>query len=316
MPSLSDIKKHASKKNFKKVDVRPWDEPNKIQKSGELVTLIDPKKVFKWKFKDRPSNELGDIDSLASEFKSIGQQQPSILRETKDGQFELIIGERRWLASKKAGIPLKAIIKKLSDSEAAIIQAAENEGREDLSDYAKGISFSRLIKSGVIKQKDLIDQLNKTKQQISALLSFDKIPEEVIEAIGEMKLISANTAERIKELCNKGEEYKQAIISIAPKLSTGKVGRHSLEKLVNNILLKINIKKSGNKKILSSDGRHIFTWRMDNNNLPSIHFPKNINNFILDGEIDMNKLSNKILSIFEQELLALKEKSVRTDKRK
>ena len=85
------------------------------------------------------------------------QQQPCIVRELIAGQkYELIAGERRWRAAKLLNQDLKVIISTLTDSEAALVQAAENNNRLNLSDYAKGQSYASLIKNGVLKQKDLI----------------------------------------------------------------------------------------------------------------------------------------------------------------
>ena len=50
---------------------------------AEQITLIDPEYIRNWELKDRPQNELGDIDSLAAEFSEIGQQIPCIVRPLK-----------------------------------------------------------------------------------------------------------------------------------------------------------------------------------------------------------------------------------------
>ena len=128
---------------------RTWLEEQYI----EEISLVDPNEICNWDFHDRPESELGDIDALANDFVKVGQQQPCLIRPSHntDSCYELIIGERRWRAAKLAQIELKVIIKDISDSDAALVQAAENENRVDLSDYAKGMSYSKLIDSGVIK---------------------------------------------------------------------------------------------------------------------------------------------------------------------
>lgn len=275
----------------------------------EEIARINPNKIIRWKYKDRPENELGDITHLAEEFKTIGQQQPCVVRPLVKNQekYELIIGERRWKAAIQANVDLFVIIRNQSDNEAALSQIAENDDREDISDYAKGMSYNELINDGIITQKDLIDKLGKSKQYVSRLLSFSKISFEIIDAIGDMSKVSAKTAETIKQLSNKGQSYIDAIIELAPSISKGSIGHSKLTQKVN---LKINnIQKNHaekNKKVLSSDGRHVFTWRQDNNLLPSIHFPKGIIDLIRSDEIDIDHLTQRFKEVLEDELLKLK----------
>ena len=169
--------------------------------STETIISIEPSEISRWSLKDRPENELGDISELARTFKEVGQQVPCIIRPAPDKNgYELIVGERRWHAAKEAGVKLKAILKNLSDHEAGLIQAIENEQRHGLSDYAKGMSYYRMIEKGILKQKDLIDKLNMSQQQVSRLLSFSKIPPEITYALEDMTKISSRTSEEIVRL--------------------------------------------------------------------------------------------------------------------
>ncbi|MCF6765740.1 ParB/RepB/Spo0J family partition protein [Thiotrichales bacterium 19S3-7] len=277
---------------------------------SEEVCLIEPDEIKNWEFHDRPESELGDIQTLADDFCKIGQQQPCVVRPTPLGsknKYELIIGERRWRAAKLAGIKLKVIIKEMTDHDAALSQAAENDNRKDLSDYAKGISYANLIDKGILTQKDLIEKLSRSKQYVSSILSFSKIPDEIISSIGDMSKISCRTAETIKRLSNKGQEYIDAIISKSAQLKEGKIGHNKLPVLIDNIINNSsNQSKSTKNKIYSKNGRHIFTWRNDNNNLPSLHFPKDISELMNNKRLDTNSLTNKLLEVIEIELSKLK----------
>ncbi len=299
-----DLSNKNSKQETKR---RTWLETP----SQETIVLLNPNDILNWSFHDRPEAELGDIEALAKDFSTIGQQQPCIVRPTPIGtkeKYELIIGERRWRAAQKANIELKVIIKELSDQEAALAQAAENDNRKDLSDYAKGIYYAKLINSNILKQADLIAKLNKSRQYISALLAFSQIPKEIIDAIGDMTKVSSRTAETIRRLANKGEDYISAIISKASSIREGRLGNTSLPLVIDKIIdTKANaLEKDLNKKIYSSNGRHLFTIRQDNNHLPSIHFPKNIISLVNEQRIDMNKIIKTISQTFEKELDNLK----------
>lgn len=316
-----EAKKYKHHRVFDNLDSSDENESETIKVSlldEEKLCELDPSQVENWLFHDRPQAELGDIDALARDLKLVGQQQPCIVRPSsqKNNQYELIIGERRWRAAQKAGLKLKVIVRKMDDSQAALAQAAENDNRTDLSDYAKGIQFSKLIEKGIIKQKDLIETLGKSKQYVSRLLSFVKIPVEIIEAIGihNMKNISANTAEWIKQQSEKSQKHVDTIIELANKISTGKFGHVSLNRLLNEKIEKRSEKEPSinclDRKIHSNDGRHIFTWRTDNNKLPSIHFPKNIVNVLFSSDEEKLKcISERFVQIIEDELKSIKSPS-------
>ena len=206
---------------------------NKKNNSNAIID-IDPENIIPWKYKDRPQNELGDIDLLAKKLLEIGQQQPCIVRPYKDREsyYELIAGERRWRASIKANIKLKVVVKNLTDSEASLVQEEENYSAP-LSEYARGLSYSRLINDNILKHKDLVEKLGISKQKLSRLLSYQEIPLDVRSAISDMSKVSSGTAEKIKQLCNKGEDYKNSIIELADKIRDGKIGHEKLDALIN-----------------------------------------------------------------------------------
>ncbi len=287
------------------------NEPNKIRQTSTSLTIeeIDVKKIIRWKYKDRPENELGDIKELAETFKSVGQQQPCILRASKEfsGKYELIVGERRWKAAELAGLKLKAVVRDFDDKEAALIQAVENERRQDLSEYAKGMSYADKIEQGLLAQKDLIEILGISKQQVSRLLSFRKIPQPLFDAIEDFRKVSARTAYELARLANKDNTHLHILIEMAEKIRDGKFGQKRIEKELNEKLLKKETPMPSNRKISGNDGRHLFTWRLDNNATPSIHFPKDIIKLFNVNAIDFDDLTQEIKKCLSKRLGNLNE---------
>ncbi|MDC0535851.1 ParB/RepB/Spo0J family partition protein [Francisellaceae bacterium] len=309
MPNINDIKKLSEdnkSKSFTPKTYRAWNqEPPKTSdtlKPGSTIHDINPEQIRNWVFSDRPEPELGDIASLAKDMKENGQQQACVIRPVSDNntniKYELIIGERRWHASKIANISLRCEIKDLSDQQSAIIQATENDQRKDLSMYAKGMSYSKLINANILTQKDLQNKLKKSPQNISRLLSYSKIPKIIHDSISDWSKVTPGTSETIVRLSKKGDDYIQAILTVSDKIQSKRIGEKSLERIIQENLT--NDKSTPvNRKVYSSDGRHIFTWRLDNNNLPSIHFPKNINNLFKEGKIKHEELSDDISKILD-----------------
>ena len=290
MPNIQDIKKTSK---FKKREYRPYNadgnqlddllESIKENASSESVIDIDIDELQNWEMHDRPENELGDIEKLAEEMKTMGQIQPCIVRPINIAsntkiKYELIAGERRWLAAKFASIKLKVLVKDLSDNEAALIQVSENSSRKDLSDYAKGMSYAKLREKGILTQSDLTDKLKISKQQVSRLLSFRNIPQEIIEAIGDMSKVSARTAEQIKQLSSKGDDYIDIIKKYALQISQGNVGQFKLLKLVEKQIDKEYVQKDTNK-VFSKRGQHLYTWTFDGQ-VSSIRFAQHISDKI------------------------------------
>ena len=245
--------------------------------NGNNIFLIEPDKIINWEFHDRPYNEMGDIDSLAEEFLDIGQQQPCVVRYARGENklagyiYELIIGERRWRAAGKAGIKLKCIVRDINDVDAALCQSAENNNRQNLSDYAKGMSYAKLIDNKVLKQSEIVKKIGIPKINLIRLLSFKKIPVEITKEISDFTKITARTAYELYILSQKSPEHIDAIILLAHKIREGKIGCATIVREVNKII-KGDKSLSNCEKIFSNDGRHLFTWS-DN----SIRFPKSIN---------------------------------------
>lgn len=265
----------------------------KISEESDAVMLVDINKIIRWKYKDRPENELGDIAGLAETFKSVGQQQPCIIRASKEypEKYELIIGERRWKAAEKAGLQLKCIIKDIDDKTAALIQAIENDKRKDISEYSKGMSYAEKIEAGLVTQTELINILHISKQQISRLLSYSKIPDALAIEISDFRKVSSRTAEELVRLSRKSDEHLSILIGFAKKIRDGKYGANKinqeLERILNNEDL---IRKN---KVTDSEGNDLFIWEVKAG-FPAIHFSKNVTSIIKDKNINLEKIMNEI----------------------
>jgi len=279
---------------------RTWLENNSV----EEVCLMEPDEIKNWDFHDRPNNELGDLVGFADELKRVGQQQPCIVRPTEIGskkKYELIVGERRWRAAKLGNIKLKVIIKEVDDKLAAIMQSAENSNREDLSDYAKGMNYAKLIENNILLPKDIVDELGVSKQQLSRILSFSKIPDKVCSAIDDFSKVSTRTASEILRICNKGDEFQRVLIKYAGKIREAKLGSEKLYKLVCD---EINshqnlVDKGDTRKSFSKKGKHLFTIKKNKNKESFIHFSPDISRVINDGSINIEDIERCIQELLE-----------------
>ncbi len=261
-----------------------------IQVNKDQIQLVDPNDIYNWHFHDRPENEMGDIDALAKSMKINGQIEPCIVRPLKnsDGKkYQLIVGERRWRAASKLNLMLSVVIRNITDKEASIIQAAENLDRKDLSDYAKGISYAKLIESDLLQQKDLQERFNISKAQANRLMSFSQLSPDVVNAIEDMTNISARLAAEIRSWCNKG--YESEIIKLSHHLKLGKLGPANLEKKMNE--LSCPAPKKNIDKITINESGSIYQITVNKNGKIEIDTKK--------ANIDLNDLTQKVINLLK-----------------
>lgn len=300
----SDEKRYSKPNNLSNYLANQTEQ---LEPTVYTVHEISPDLIINWKLHDRSEIDLGDIEELANSMVTIGQKQPCIVRlyHGSDFKYELIIGERRWRAAKLRNIDLKVIIENLNDHDAALCQVIENERREDLCDYSKGMNYAQLIGQNIVSQKELESVLNKTKVEITRLLSFSHVPTKIWETIGDVRKISARTASEIRAMVQHktlGHQYTNAIIQLAEQLKTGKLGARNLrsaaDKLANNITYPCLT-----KEIMSLSGRHLFSWRRDSNGNLSVSFPKSIREII-----DKEQLEHVIKETIETQIQQLDKK--------
>ena len=198
--------------------------------------------IKRWEYKDRPENEMGNLDALAEQFKTVGQQVPCIVRPINEDpyQYELIAGERRFEAAKIANLYLHVIVKKLTDTEAVFCQITENQHRKDISAYYRYLSIKKSIDNGFIKEKDLSDKLGISRQSKYALMSYGKIPKLIQEEIGDLSKVSPRTSEAIVNL-SKNKENIPSIIELSDKIRLGKIGMTTLKKYIEVDRSKISL---------------------------------------------------------------------------
>ena len=224
------------------------------------IIEIDPKFCRNWKYADRNKFELGDIDELAQDIKQNGQLQPAIIRkiDSLDFQYEIIAGERRWRACSEAGISLKAIVTNEDDAGCLVIQTSENK-KKSLSPYSLATTYEKLMLDLNISQNELSRKLGMPKTSFSELMSFNKVPREVWEAVGDMTNVKPRTAAFLSLMCAEGENNLNTIIKIAPKIKEG-MGVDNLKKLIDKSMS--NIKSNRNASVVYESKSGDILFRM------------------------------------------------------
>ena len=119
------------------------------------------------------------IDDLAESIKLHGLIQPIIVRPS-GASYEIVAGERRWRAAKKAELKtLPCIVRELSDRENMLLAIIENTQREDLNPVEEALAFEAMIKHYELTQEEVSKSVGKSRPYITNALRLLKLPEKV-----------------------------------------------------------------------------------------------------------------------------------------
>lgn len=135
--------------------------------------------------RDRLDEDPEGLAELIASIRDYGQQVPVLLRRSADeGRYEVVYGRRRVAALKALNLPVKAMLRQLTDQELIVAQGQENSARKDLS-FIEKASFAAQMVEMSFERKVICDALSIDKTVISRMLTvMDAVPAAVIRAIG------------------------------------------------------------------------------------------------------------------------------------
>jgi ParB family chromosome partitioning protein len=180
------------------------------------------------------------IDELAQSIKKNGIIQPIVVRPGKNGEYEIIAGERRWLASQKAGLhQVPVVVLNLNDTQALELAIIENIQREDLNSIEEAKGYARLMKEFKYNHEKLSEFMGKSRSHISNTLRLLTLPNDLIKLVDEGKL----TAGQVRPLIGRFNATELAHAIIKEKMSA-----RSIENLVKREKEKQNEKLKPKKQ--------------------------------------------------------------------
>ncbi|MFP3859811.1 MAG: ParB/RepB/Spo0J family partition protein [Bacteroidales bacterium] len=146
----------------------------------DSVNEIDISKIEVNPYQPRTNFNEEALSELASSIKEIGVIQPITVRKINEEKYQLITGERRFRASKMAGINKIPAFIRVADDQAMLEMAlVENIQREDLDAIEVAISYQRLIEECKLTQENLSGRVGKKRTTISNYLRLLKLPAEI-----------------------------------------------------------------------------------------------------------------------------------------
>ena len=193
------------------IDLGTEDVKNKIV---ELKVIeVEPNKK-----QARKEFNYKKLEELAESIKTFGVLQPIIVAK-KDGYYEIIAGERRWRASKLAGIKtIPAIIREDEDEENTHISIIENVQRENLNAIEKAQGYKDAIEKYELSVEDFAKKIGKTKNAITDVLEILNLSDKVLELARKENLSEAG-CKMLLEIEDEDKQYEMALYILEDGLS-------------------------------------------------------------------------------------------------
>lgn len=168
---------------------------------------------------------------LSESIKQFGIIQPLIVQK-RDNHYEIIAGERRWRAAKKAGVKkVPVIIKEFNPQEVMEISLIENIQREDLNPIEEAQAYKRLLEEYHLKQDEIAEKVSKSRTTVTNSLRLLKLDDRVQQMVID-DMITTGHARALLALEDKEEQYVAAMKIFDEKMSVRDTER--LVKLLQN----------------------------------------------------------------------------------
>ena len=184
------------------------DSSKKIETNKILI-----KDIVRNKLQPRTHFDKQSLEELTSSIKEQGIIQPIVVRPDKlsDGKYEIIAGERRWLASQNAGLhEVPAVILNVDDIKSLELAIVENVQRQDLNSIEEARGYQKLINDFNYNQEKLSQFIGKSRSYIANSLRLLSLPKEVLLMVAQGNL-SAGHARALIGLNNSADIAKKII---------------------------------------------------------------------------------------------------------
>ena len=212
------------------------DIENKSNSDQSQTNKIPISDLQRNKYQPRNIFDEEKINELSSSIKENGIIQPIAVRANKyePGKYEIVAGERRWLAAQKAGLnEVPVVILNIDDQKSLEIAIVENVQREDLNVIEEAKGYQRLIKEFGYGHEKISKFMSKSRSHISNTLRILTLPEDIIGLIEEGKLtagqarplIGMPNASEVAENIVKKKVSAREVELIAKRKKSGKVNK-------------------------------------------------------------------------------------------
>ena len=215
--------------NEKSVSNKEKEKKNASSEKTGGETLVNITKVEPNREQPRKNFDEDALEELADSIKQFGLLQPILVQDRKT-YYEIIAGERRWRAAKKAGLKeVPVIIKNLTEQEIVEIALIENIQREDLNPIEEAQAYKRLLTEFNLKQDEVAERVAKSRTAVTNSVRLLKLCDDVQQMIID-GMISTGHARALISIEDSEQQYQ-----IAQQIFDEKLSVRDVEKLVKNL---------------------------------------------------------------------------------
>ena len=219
-------------------DIEKKSESKELQTNKVPIADLDRNK-----YQPRTIFDEDKLTELSLSIKENGIIQPIAVRPNKynPGKFEIIAGERRWLAAQKAGLnEVPVIVLNVDDQKSLEIAIVENVQRQDLNIVEEARGYQRLVKEFGYDHETISKFMSKSRSHVSNTLRLLSLPEDVIGLLEEEKL----TAGQVRPLIGMPNASE-----VAENIVKKKVAAREVESLVKRKKVNKNLQKNEDPNI-------------------------------------------------------------------
>lgn len=203
---------------------------NTTEESGRGVTMLRLSDIEPRPDQPRKQFESESLASLADSIAENGMLQPLLVRAEGDGFYQIIAGERRWRASKMAGLTeVPAIITDADDKKAFELAIIENIQRENLNAIEEAAAIRDLMTEYGLTQEEVSTRISRSRSAVSNAIRLLDLPDSVMKTVSDGKL-SAGHARALL-----GLRDSEKIISAAQTVISRGLSVRATEELVRSL---------------------------------------------------------------------------------
>jgi len=204
-------------------DVRNVRNRDDIDENG--IHFLDINSISPNRKQPRKNFDDEKIDELAKSIEAHGILQPIMVRKTGEG-YEIVAGERRWRAARKAGLKkVPSILRNLTEEQNMLVSIIENMQREDLNPMEEAEALSQMIITYGLTQEQISKSVGKSRPYITNALRLLKLPVEIQELVTLGKLSMGHARAVI------GIEDKKIQLELARYAAKEEISVREMEKL-------------------------------------------------------------------------------------
>ena len=184
--------------------------PADVTTDGVVYREIDVDDVVPNRYQPREHFDEETLTALTASVAEVGVIQPIVVRESDDGGYELIAGERRWRAAKRAKLPaIPALVRGADDLSSLETAVVENLHRQDLNALEEAAAYQQLIEDFELTQDDIATRVGRSRSAVANTIRLLQLPPTVQRLLIEDQL-TAGHARALLATPDRGEQERLA----------------------------------------------------------------------------------------------------------